>query len=143
MRTICLLLLLAGIASAGYLGARLADDEKGVRLESIVPDSPAAKAGLAAGDVVVGFKTAAELGAKLRESEAGSKLELEVLRDGEKRTVVVTLGVHPRVLLELPDTSPGMLGGWSRGLSVFMIKAPRWRRPVPGRAATRARPAGR
>ena len=87
----------------------LADVEAGVKLERVFPDTPAAKAGLESGDVVVGVGTAAEFARKLKESGAGAKLELDVLRNGEKKKIVITLGVHPRVLLEQPDTSPGML----------------------------------
>jgi len=93
---------------AGYLGARLADTESGVKLSSIVPDSPAAKAGLKDGDVVVGAGPLADFLARLRKARAGDKLELEVLRDGAHSKITVTLGVHPRVLLEQPDTSTGM-----------------------------------
>jgi len=110
-----LLLILACSAAAqtprhdGYLGARLVDVEAGVKLERIVPGSPAEKAGLVSGDVVLGAGKAAEFGAKLRAAGAGARLELEVLRDGAKRKVALELGVHPRVLLEQPDTSAGML----------------------------------
>jgi acetyl esterase/lipase len=62
----------------------------------------------------------AEFTAKLREAGAGARLELAVLRGGETKTFVVTLGVHPRVLLESPDTSPGMLAvRTTRDLSYF------------------------
>ena len=126
MRTACLLLGVACVClaeppkRAGYLGARLADVESGVQLARVFPDTPAAKAGLVAGDTVLKVGTAAEFGAKLREAGAGARLELEVLRAGEKKTIVVTLGVHPRVLLEEPDTSSGMRAvRTTRDLSYF------------------------
>ena len=114
------LLLLACIAvaapkRAGYLGARLAAAEGGVQLVEVLPGTPAAKAGLQSGDVVVrcgdtDVKTPAALGAVMREAGAGTKLAVVVMRAGEKKTFELTLGVHPRVLLEEPDTSAGMKG---------------------------------
>jgi acetyl esterase/lipase len=105
---------------AGYLGARLADVESGVQLARVLPDTPATKAGLITGDVIVGVGTAADFADKLRQAGAGARLEIEVLRGGERKTIAVTLGVHPRVLLEQPDTSPGMLAvKTTRDLSYF------------------------
>ena len=73
----------------------------------------AAKAGLKGGDVIVGcggkdVKAPADLGAVLRGLEAGAKVAMVVLRGEERLTIEVTLGVHPRVALAQPDTSPGM-----------------------------------
>ncbi|MHC4931751.1 MAG: alpha/beta hydrolase [Planctomycetota bacterium] len=126
MRTASLLAFMLSLCSAqspkhaGYLGARLADVESGVQLARVLPDTPAAKAGLLTGDVIVGVGKMAEFAEKLRRAGAGAELELEVLRGDEKRTIVVTLGIHPRVLLEQPDTSPGMLAvKATRDLSYF------------------------
>ena len=105
MRTALVLLLLPALSFAGYFGARMAVHESGVKLDQVFPDSPAAKAGLKAGDVIVGVGGPREFAKKLRASDAGTKLDLEVLRDGEKVKVAVTLGIHP---LEIADTSPGM-----------------------------------
>ena len=111
--TLLLLMTFAVLAAppkrAGYFGARLLDDVEGVKLVRVLADSPAAKAGLQSGDVVVDQGSVAEFAAKLRKAGAGAKLEMTVLRDGKKQSVTVTLGVHPRVLLEEPDTSEGML----------------------------------
>jgi acetyl esterase/lipase len=102
----------------GYLGAQLegvtAGGTAGVRLARVFPDAPAAAAGLLDGDVIVRFggkdvPTAAALGAVIREAGAGAKVEVEFLRGEERRSVALTLGVHPQALLEEPDRSPGML----------------------------------
>jgi len=56
MRRVAPLFLLAGLAlaeRAGYLKAQFADGEHGVRIARVFPGSPAAKAGLQAGDVIV------------------------------------------------------------------------------------------
>jgi acetyl esterase/lipase len=116
MRTALPLLLVASLASAapGYLGARLEDAPGGARLAEVFPDTPAAKAGLKSGDVIVRFGDAAidsarALGEGLRATKAGTKLAIEVRRGAETLTLTLELEVHPRVLLEQPDTSPGML----------------------------------
>jgi acetyl esterase/lipase len=117
MRSLLTLLSTAAFvlaAPAGYFGARLADHaEGGAVLVRVFPDTPAARAGLRDGDVVVKFGdaaigSAADLGSQIRARGAGTEVEVAIVRDGERQVVKLTLGVHPRVLLEQPDTSPGM-----------------------------------
>jgi len=119
------LLLLAALDAAaeprrpGHLGAAFEDlpataEAGGVRISRVVEGSPAAAAGLRPGDLVLRFDGAevrdrAAFAARIREAGEGAKVALLVRRDGEEVSLAVTLGVHPRVLLEEPDTSPGML----------------------------------
>ena len=67
---------------------------KGVRLTDVVTASPAAKAGLIAGDILTSIdgKTIADLrayAAVLREAEAGDTLVIKYLRDSKSRTLSV------------------------------------------------------
>jgi serine protease Do len=71
--------------------------ERGVLLTEIVPDSPAAKAGLKANDVVTEFngqrvEGAAQFRRLIRETPAGRTVQLTVWRDGRSQTISVTLG---------------------------------------------------
>ena len=71
--------------------------ERGVVLGSIVPDSPAAKAGLKENDVVTEINGQRVEGAMqfrrmIREIPAGRAVELALWRDGHAQTVSVTLG---------------------------------------------------
>ena len=71
--------------------------ERGVVLSAIVPDSPAAKAGLKENDVVTEIngqrvEGALQLRRMIREIPAGRTVELTVWRDGRAQTVSVTLG---------------------------------------------------
>ena len=71
--------------------------ERGVLLTEIVPDSPAAKAGLKANDVVTEFngqrvEGAAQFRRMVRETPAGRTVQLTVWRDGRSQTISVTLG---------------------------------------------------
>ncbi|MFI5401845.1 MAG: PDZ domain-containing protein, partial [Planctomycetota bacterium] len=125
MRTAALLLLSAALSLAeppvkrqGYLGAHLedvtADGNPRVRIGRVVEGAPAAAAGLLAGDIVLSLgnadvSTVAAVIAAIREAGAGASVEVVVLRDGERRTLPLKLGVHPQTLLEEPDLSPGML----------------------------------
>jgi acetyl esterase/lipase len=141
MRSIALLLLAAALCLAeppakrpGYLGAQLedtmVDGNARVRLARVMPDTPAAAAGLRDGDVLVRFgdaevSTVAALGAAIREAGAGAKVEVTILRDGERRSLPLTLGVNPLALLEEPDRSPGMLAvAVERDLSYALGDAP-------------------
>ncbi len=81
--------------SAGDAGV-----DGGAVVESVVEGGPAAAAGLAAGDVIVGLsaQTVPSMSAlviALRELDPGEVVDLEVLRDGERLTVSVELGTRP------------------------------------------------
>ena len=110
----CSLLLAQSPARRGYLGAQLGDaDGAGALLVRVFPDTPAARAGLADGDRVVRFgdaaiASAADLGAQIRMHGAGAEVEIAFVRGEEARVTTLTLAVHPQVLLEEPDTAPGM-----------------------------------
>jgi serine protease Do len=99
-----LFLQAAGGASIGVSIRDLTADEiaavglsqpGGVRLEQVRPDSPAARAGLAAGDVVVSFdgvrvRSAREFARLVDETPPGRTVTLSLRRDGADRTVEIT-----------------------------------------------------
>ena len=71
--------------------------ERGVVLSSIVPDSPAAKAGLKENDVVTEIngqrvEGAAQFRRMIREVPSGRTAQITVWRDGRSQTISVTLG---------------------------------------------------
>jgi len=73
--------------------------EYGAIVTKVEPDSPAAKAGLAANDVILGFAgervhSVAQLGRLVRETPPGRAVDLEVSRDGQQRTLTVRLESH-------------------------------------------------
>jgi serine protease Do len=94
-------------------------EEKGALVKEVRSDSPAAKAGLAEGDVIVEFQgqpvwSAAQLSRLVRETPPGRTVTLEVLRDGSARNLQATLaeGRQARAFdkladlgVELPDLS--------------------------------------
>ncbi len=105
--------ILAELAKSGrvarpYLGAALMDKEiaarygfemdlhDGIFIVKIVPDSPAAKAGIKAGDIIISFKgtkvsKAIELRNLLSECRVGDKVDVGIIRNGAEQTITVTL----------------------------------------------------
>ncbi len=84
---------------SGYrLGIVLSEgkrDADGVAIEKVVPDSPADKAGLKKGDVLVRIggekiQNAGDIRESLRNLESSQELEVEILRDGNPMTVRIT-----------------------------------------------------
>lgn len=86
------------IQSRGYLGIEV--DEKpdgGVAIVSILPESPAAAAGLKTGDRITAVeddvvKDYAALARLLAKKLAGETITLSITRDGQNRTVTAKLG---------------------------------------------------
>jgi len=85
-----------------YFGVK---DGAGVLVTEVVEDSPAAKAGLRAGDVIVKagdteVGTPDALHEAMAGTKAGDELSLQVLRKGSRQTVTATLGEMPGDAME-------------------------------------------
>jgi hypothetical protein len=96
----------ADVGSVGgygpYFGSipDFAQEGEGVRLAEVRDGSPAAKAGLRAGDVLVGFdgtavKTLYDFTYALRGKRPGDRVDVVVQRDGRELNVSVELAVRP------------------------------------------------
>jgi hypothetical protein len=94
--------VVSGVGGGGgygpYFGSipDFAPVESGVRFSDVQPNSPAAKAGLKGGDVLVQFGDKAihdlyDFTDALRASKVGQTVQVTVLRDGKRMTVPVTL----------------------------------------------------
>jgi putative serine protease PepD len=93
-----------GSATHGLLGAMVRDNtvedstfSTGAYVEKLTPDGAAETAGIKPGDIVVKFDgqtvtSASDLTAMVRAEPAGGQVEVEVLRDGQRKTFQVTLG---------------------------------------------------
>jgi S1-C subfamily serine protease len=87
----------------GYLGVAMGDatgGQDGAVVQEVTPDSPAARAGLQAGDVVVSIDGKAvqdrsELVAAIRGHKPGDKVTLGVVRGGNETTITATLTQRP------------------------------------------------
>ncbi len=77
------------------IGVDVNDVADGVRVENVDPDSPAARAGLVAGDLVVELdgervRSARHFARLIQETADGRSVALNILRNGKQQTVTVT-----------------------------------------------------
>jgi serine protease Do len=84
---------------------------EGALVAAVTPDSPAAKAGIKSGDVIVAakghpVKSVEDLPPIVAESRVGSKLPLEIVRDGKKMTLDATVGKMPNNLQASAEQGP-------------------------------------
>ncbi len=108
VRTIVNQLIDKGHITYPYLGVTMADKaeaamqlnvrfDHGVLAYQVVPDGPAAKAGLKNGDIILSFngkavETSAALKNLVRSQKVGDKVQIVVLRNNTQMTFTVTLG---------------------------------------------------
>jgi serine protease Do len=95
---------------ASSFGAR---DAKGVLVSDVVPDSPAGKAGIKPGDILLEFEgrktdVPSELQRAVGLASPGHETKVKVWRDGGERTLAVRIG-------EAPDEREAQQRGSSRG----------------------------
>ena len=111
-RTVMNQLLKDGKVVRGYLGVMIQPvtpeiakafnlpDARGALVGEVTPDGPAARAGLAQGDVIIELNGVRvddnrELRLKIGQLAPGSAIRLKLLRDGNPREVNITLGELP------------------------------------------------
>jgi len=149
--------MLFKLSSGGsYLGVDVAEigaeraralqlpEERGVEITRIAPDSPAAKAGLKAGDVVLEYNGQRVEGTEqfirlVRETPVGRTVKLLISRGGATQTLQAAIGKRPAMTW----TGPGVDGEAMRkafekmrDLHIHIPDTPRplmsWRTPVLG-----------
>jgi hypothetical protein len=81
----------------GFTGIVYEEKNNKVTIKSVLPDSPAEKAGLKAGDTITEVKTVSidsgkDLNKALAKAGIGTKWRFTVMRDGEEKEIVVELG---------------------------------------------------
>jgi S1-C subfamily serine protease len=84
----------------GFLGVMLDDNADAPTITGFAENSPAEKAGLKSGDVIVKVqdkpvKAREELLEIMQKTKPGDKLSVTVKRDGKEQTVNVTLATRP------------------------------------------------
>lgn len=90
------------------------DEAEGALVSKVLPDSPAASAGLQQGDVILAlngqritrFKTLPRL---VAEAKTGKPATVTVWRDGREKDVTVTIGRMPEDTASLMGSDPGRL----------------------------------
>jgi serine protease Do len=120
-------LLAHGSVTRGYLGIGIQDVTHGLSdsfglqrpagalIGSVTPDSPAAKAGLKSGDVILkvedkAIERSTDLPAIIADMAPGTKANLEVWRKGSTRTIQATIGALEPDKIAAADLSPSRQG---------------------------------
>ncbi len=126
---------LAGLTQTSYMGVNLADidndraralklhDVHGVEITRIEENSPASKAGLKVGDVVLDYngqrvEGMEQFGRFVRETPPGREVKLAISRDGNPQTVAVTLGSHKDAMRQV------LTGNWPGNMHEFQFNMP-------------------
>ena len=116
-------LIKTGAVERGYLGVYIGDldpqmaesfgyDGRGVLVNSPIPGSPGADAGLKAGDIIVNVNdeevhTADRLRYLIAGMQPGTKAKLRIFRDGEFENLTLTLGKLPDQMASGRGVAPG------------------------------------
>ncbi len=108
-------------ASLGILVEATAKDaeQQGVRVRQVLPDGPAAKAGMQTGDIITradnrGIEDYDDLINALAQHKPGDQLNFQVVRDGQAKTLQVTLGTPQASAREKPGRYYGRQEGETR-----------------------------
>ena len=89
----------------GWLGIRMRQVGEGIRIRGVVPSSPAQRGGLQRDDIITRYKGREvndfrQLQFQIAESLVGEKAKITVLRDGQQKTLEVSIGEIPPRLVE-------------------------------------------
>jgi putative serine protease PepD len=100
VRSIAAQLISSGKVQHAYLGVGIANASDGVRLTDVRTGTPAAAAGLRAGDVVTAVdgktvRDVATLGSAIDAKKPGDRVSIIFTRNGTTKTVQVTLAARP------------------------------------------------
>jgi putative serine protease PepD len=93
-------LIQTGVVKHAYLGVTMSQTTDGVRLDGVRESTPAENGGLLVGDVIESvdgetIETPEDLRTLVDGHQPGDEIEVVVTRDGEEKTVKVTLGERP------------------------------------------------
>lgn len=84
-----------------YLGVTTAPAPRGAAIQAVLPDGPAEREGLLAGDVIVGIDGRSidepeDVSDAVSAHRPGDEIDVEVIRDGDRRTITIELDTRPQ-----------------------------------------------
>jgi len=99
------------------------DEVAGAEVASVEQGSPGDLAGLRIGDVIVALegepiRTSTELRTRLAQRRPGDEVALTIVRDRQRRSVVVDLGEFPRTQAQAPVAQPREVAEQTLGFAV-------------------------
>jgi putative serine protease PepD len=100
IRSVVTQLIATGKAKHAYLGVRIDSNASNARIEGVPSGTPAADAGLKAGDVVTSLggtkiSTADDLASAINAHKPGDRVTVVYTRGGERHSVQLTLATRP------------------------------------------------
>jgi serine protease Do len=134
-----------GVVTRGYLGVSIQSispellkalelsNRKGALVAEVVPGSPADKAGIQSGDVIVTFNEkmvdgAHDLPTMVAETPVDQEVTVVILRDGKKQPLPLTVGKLPADDSELKAASRATKGKWGLQLQTLTLEVARQHR---------------
>ncbi|HEY1613371.1 MAG TPA: DegQ family serine endoprotease [Rhizomicrobium sp.] len=107
------------------LAKAMGNDQKGVLVDAVTPDSPASHADIKQGDIITAFNgqhtaTPRDLAFAVADTHAGQAVSMTVLRDGHERNIDVTVGTEKA---QKVAAAAGSEDGGPVGLSLAAIPA--------------------
>jgi putative serine protease PepD len=100
VKSIVTQLIGSGEVTHAYLGVGVEPTDGGVAISEVKPGTPAAASGLEVGDVITdaggnAVSSSADLQKAVDARQPGDTVSIELIRDGQSKTVKVELGVRP------------------------------------------------
>lgn len=96
-----------------YMGVEIATNGKEATVVNVMPDSPAAKAGLKKGDIITAVDgqavTAADIAMQVTALKVGKEIKLSVVRDNKAMDISLTLGDMPVNIYWVDATNEAVL----------------------------------
>lgn len=114
-------------------------EDQGVLVRQVVPDSPAAKAGIQVFDIIVAANDKPVVNGReltdlvQQEGDSGGKITLDILRRGEQQSITIVPAARPEPTAG--GTSGAVAGpGWGLGGAMRGMPGPQFRMFAPGGA---------
>ncbi len=112
-------------SKSGYLGITLAAGEGGIKIEQVMPGTPAAKAGLKSNDTVLAlggkaFKDVEDFIAAVGGHKPGDEITLKIKRGGEEKEIKAKLDRRPPDRGDIQNSMGGTLSPRRAGFPLFL-----------------------